>query len=180
MTDTAMIDSPGAKPARRRKGATVTATALAEHLGVSRQYVARLADEGTIARQGDGLFDQDACRLRYLDWLRSPDRRSAKSEAEQSFVAAKTRLLEIRTMEKLGQLMPREGVEAALDDVVGIFLTGLSSMPARIGRGDLLLRRRVEKEVYEVRQSVSAACAAKLAAKQAEWQAAEETVTDAD
>jgi len=37
--------------------------------------VARLAYDGTIARQGDGGFDQDAARLAYLNWLRDPARR---------------------------------------------------------------------------------------------------------
>lgn len=179
MTDMTTVGGAAVKSARRRKVAAVTATALAEHLGVSRQYVARLADEGTIARQGDGLFDQDAARLAYLNWLRSPERRSAKSEAEQAFVREKTKALEVRTMQRMGQLMPREGVEAALDDVTGAFLTGLSSLSARIGKGDLQLRRIVEREVFAVRQQVSRTLEDTLARKQEEWAREDAGATDA-
>ena len=51
--------------------ATVTATQLGEHLGLTRQRIGALADtEHVIERLPNGRFDQDDCRLRYLRWLR--------------------------------------------------------------------------------------------------------------
>ena len=166
MTDVAMTSSE-ARPARRRKVAGVSASALARHLGVTRQYVTRLADEGTIARQGDGLFHQDAARLAYLNWLRSPERRSARSEADAKFLAAKTALLEVRMMEKLGSLVPVELLDEMIDSIVGMYRTELAMLPARFTRDvrerhrlEALVRdllKRVATEAYKRSQSVAAA-----------------------
>lgn len=156
------IDSPGAKTARRRKMAGVTATALAAHLGVSRQYVARLADEGTIARQGDGLFDQDACRLRYLNWLRDPARRAVRSEADSKFTEAKTRLLEIRMAEKLGELVPKEASDAALDAFTAAVFAELHAISARAAPVDIVWRRKIDAAVLVTRKAIHARLAAKV------------------
>jgi hypothetical protein len=49
---------------RRRpaKPATVSASALAQHLDCSRTYIGKLEAEGVIQRQGDG-FPLDQCRI---------------------------------------------------------------------------------------------------------------------
>jgi hypothetical protein len=59
----------------------VSGNMLAVHFGCSRQNVDQLTAQGVIERRGDGEFDQDQSRLRYLAHLRSPERRSARSEA---------------------------------------------------------------------------------------------------
>lgn len=152
MTD--MATGAAVKSARRRKVAPVTASALAQHLGVSRQYVARLADEQTIVRQDDGLFDQDAARLAYLNWLRSPERRSARSAADSKFTEAKTTLLEIRMQEKLGKLVPVEVLEDSVDIIVGMYRTELVSLPARFTR-DVRERHRLEGLIRELLRRVA-------------------------
>jgi len=69
---------------------TVTATQLGAHLGLTRQRIGALADtELVIERLPDGRFDQDACRLAYLKWLRDPARRSARSKADADLQRAK-------------------------------------------------------------------------------------------
>jgi hypothetical protein len=85
MTDLPTLDRPTpAKIVRPRrdapsKPATVTATQLGEHLGLTRQRIGALADtEHVIERLPNGRFDQNACRLKYLAWLRDPQRRSAR------------------------------------------------------------------------------------------------------
>lgn len=167
------------KSARRRMASIVNATQLGEHLGLTRQRITALADtEHVIERLPCGGFDQGKARLAYITWLRDPARRSAKAAAEAEFMAARTKLLEIKAAERLGQFMSRAGFEAAVDDVVGIFLTAINTMPARIGRGDLLLRRRVEAEVIEVRKAVSRACASKLEQKEREWDCEDAKATD--
>jgi len=74
----------------------VTATALGEHLGLSRQRISALADEGVIERLPDGQFNQDRARLGYLAWLRDPARRSARSEAASDLEKAKAALVWLR------------------------------------------------------------------------------------
>jgi len=81
-----------------------------------------------IERLPDGHFDQDACRLRYLSWLRDPERRSARSEADARFIDAKTELLRLRVAEKRRDLIPRHEVDETLDAIAGIVTTHLGGM----------------------------------------------------
>jgi len=91
----------------------VTATALGEHLGLSRQRISALADEGVIERLPDGRFNQDRARLGYLAWLRDPARRSARSEAASDLEKAKAALVWLRVREREGKLM--EARKKAMD-----------------------------------------------------------------
>ena len=91
---------------RERAAGTVTATQLGAHLALSRQHICTLADvEHIIERLPNGRFDQDACRLAYLKWLRDPARRSARTQADAEFQRAKTELLKIKIAEKHKILM---------------------------------------------------------------------------
>lgn len=166
---------------RRGKSTVTTATGLAKHLGLSRQRIIQLADEGVIDRLPDTRFDETASRLKYLDFLRSPDRRSARSEAESAFVTAKTRLVEIRTQEKLGNLLPRQAVEDVLDTYVGMVTTELLSLGARVAPVDIAMRRKVDAAVHEVRKGIHARLGEKLAEFRATGEIkAEGEATDAD
>ena len=83
MTETVSIDrSPVAKAAvsgrRSRKPATVSASALAQHLDCSRTYIGKLEAEGVIQRQGDG-FPLDQSRVAYLRYLRRERQQSPRS-----------------------------------------------------------------------------------------------------
>ena len=82
MTETASTDhSPVAKPVSRprsAKPATVSASALAQHLDCSRTYIGKLEAEGVIQRQGDG-FPLDQSRVAYLRYLRRERQQSPRA-----------------------------------------------------------------------------------------------------
>jgi len=155
MAETATIKRP--KSHRRGAQATVSATQLGYHLDLSRQRIAVLADvEHVIVRLPNGLFDQDDARLRYLRWLRDPERRSARTQADADFVKAKTEMLQLKLAEKRSELVRQSDVDALIDELVGITLTAMSSMPARCApRGDLATRRCIEQVVFEVRTEIA-------------------------
>jgi hypothetical protein len=137
-------------------GSSVTATQLGMHLDLSRQRVQQLVDEHVIARLPNGRFDQDDSRVRYLRWLRAPKRRSARTQADAEHVRAKTEMLQLRLMEKRGDLVRQSDVDALIDEIVGVTLTAMSSMPARCApRGDLAVRRCIERVVFEVRTEIA-------------------------
>ena len=137
-------------------GSSVTATQLGKHLDLSRQRVQQLVDEHVIARLSDGRFDQDDARLRYLRWLRDPERRSARTQADTEHVKAKTEMLQLRLMEKRRALVRQTDVDALIDEIMGVTLTAMSSMPARCApRGDLATRRCIEQVVFEVRTEIA-------------------------
>ena len=74
MAETVPVDRPPAARAtasqpRFRVAATVSASALAQHLDCSRSYIGKLEAEGVIQWQGDG-FPLDQSRVAYLRHLR--------------------------------------------------------------------------------------------------------------
>jgi hypothetical protein len=131
------------------KTARVAPTVLAKHLGVSRQYVQKLADGGVIERLPDGRFDQDQSRLKYLQYLRNPQRRSARAEADAEYRQMKMLALRLKIEKDLGRLMEHDEHIEILDEVVGLFRSELSGLPARLTR-DLSIRRAAEEEVFQL------------------------------
>lgn len=83
-------------PARPKDRPGVTGTALGLHLDLSRQRVNQLVDEGVLHRLPAGGFDQDACRVAYVRWLRSDERRASRSEADARLRDARAREIELR------------------------------------------------------------------------------------
>ena len=85
-------------------GSSVTATRLGKHLDpiASARKPQQLVDEHVIARLSDGRFDQDDSRVRYLRWLRGPERRSVRTQADAEHVKAKTEMLQLKLAEKRG------------------------------------------------------------------------------
>ena len=139
----------------RAAGEAVTATALGKHLDLTIQRIKQLANEGVIEQLSTGRYDQDACRIAYLRWLRAPERRMQRSKVDSDFVKAKTELIAIRVREKKLELMPTEEAIADMERLIGIVLTEMSSMPALIGGSDLQLRRKVEKCVFDTRVKIA-------------------------
>ena len=137
-------------------GSSVTATQLGRHLDLSRQRVQQLVDEYVITRLPDGRFDQDDSRVRYLRWYGIPigDRYGHKPMPSTS--KPKLKLLQLRLAEKRGELVRQTDVDAPIDELVGVTLTAMSSMPARCApRGDLVVRRCIEQVVFEVRTEIA-------------------------
>ena len=162
MAETVTIDRGSvAKPVSRlrsAKPATVSASALALHLDCSRTYIGKLEAEGVIQRQRDG-FPLDQSRVAYLRYLRREHRRSPRSAADAEHTSAKAALVRIKIMEEQRELVRRTDVDELLDQIGGVMLTALSSLPARCApRGDLVMRRAIERVVFEVRSEISEAC----------------------
>jgi hypothetical protein len=159
MTETV---APVAKPvsrSRSRKPASVSASALAQHLDCSRTYIGKLEAEGVIQRQGDG-FPLDQSRVAYLRYLRRERQQSPRSEADADHVRAKTEMLQLRLMEKRRELVRRADVDELIDQLAGITLTHLSGMAARCSR-DMQVRRNIDAVVHQVRREMAAAALAK-------------------
>ena len=149
MAETVTNDRPPVAEA----AATVSASALALHLDCSRAYVGKLEAEGVIQRLDDG-FPLDQSRVAYLRYLRRERRQSPRGEADADHVRAKTEMLQFRLMEKRGELVRREDVDALIDQLAGITLTHLSGMAARCSN-DLMVRRKIDAVVYEVRKEMA-------------------------
>jgi hypothetical protein len=107
---------PVAKPISRprsRRPATVSASALAQHLDCTRAYIGKLEADGVIQRQGDG-YPLDQSRVAYLRYLRRERRQSPRSEADAAHIAVKTEMLRLQLMEKKRELLRREDSDEAM------------------------------------------------------------------
>lgn len=130
---------------------------MAQHLGFERPNLTRLIGLGVIEKRPDGRFDLDDTRIRYIRHLREARRLSPKSEADAEFQKAKADLIRIRIAEKQRQLINAEETFAMIDQMVGMFLTGLSGFAARCGGRDLATRRAIDQAVYDLRLEISQA-----------------------
>jgi hypothetical protein len=129
----------------------VTATQLGGHLGITRQRIAALTEvEHVIERLPDGRFDQDACRLRYLNWLRDPARRGARSEAEAALQKQKSTWLALKIARYEREHITMEEHNHFVDTITSLFLTALGSLPAMMGGNDLTIRRKWEAFVDDL------------------------------
>lgn len=149
----------------------VTPTELARHLGFAPQQVTKLVNDGVISRMSNGRFDQDASRLAYIKWLRDPARRQVKSEAAARLQAAKATEVELRNLERAGQLGRLEDMTAAFDSLVANLRAALDGLPARVTR-DLELRRKIEDEIRAALTAASEALEREAVAEEATAQEA--------
>ena len=153
--------SPAGKAAlsrsRSAKPVTVSASKLALHLDCGRTYIHKLEAEGVIQRQGDG-FPLDASRVAYLRFLRRERKQSPRGEADADFQRAKAELIRLRIAEKRRELIPLEQTASDMEEMIGLFLTGLGSMPARCGGRDLAVRRAIDKAVFDLRVEIAETC----------------------
>ena len=121
-----MIAGPSAKVSRPqfRKPATVSASALAQHLDCSRAYLGKPEVQGVIQRQGS-RFPLDQSRVAYLRHLRRERQQSPRTEADADHVKVKAEMLQLRLMEKKRELVRRDAHEAMIDQMAGLVLTKL-------------------------------------------------------
>lgn len=145
----------------------VSATMMAQHLCFERPNLTRLNGLGVIEKRPDGRFDLDATRIAYIKHLREERKRSPRGEADAELIKVKTEMLQTRLMEKKRDLIPREEATSDMEELIGLLLTGLSSMPVRCGGRDLAVRRSIDKAVYDLRVELAEACS-KLANERGE------------
>ena len=129
----------------------VSMEAFGRHIGVSRERVRALVAENVLTPEADGRLDLDKSRIAYITHLRD---RPTRSHAADKLREAKAEEVRLRLAERGHQLIETDESIAVVQDIVGTVLTGLSGLPARVGGRDLALRRRIEAEIFTIRQTV--------------------------
>ena len=133
----------------------VSAVRMAAHLNMDRAYLSKLVSQGALTQRADGKFPIHENRRAYIEFLREARKRSPKSEANSAFTQAKAELLQIEIAERKKELMMASECYGMLDEVHGLFMTHLSSLPAKIGGRDLAMRRTVEKAIFDMRTELA-------------------------
>lgn len=128
----------------------VSASAVGTHLDLTRQRVGQLADEGVFARLDDGSFKLDACRVAYIRWLRSDDRRVAKTATNSRINDARAAEIELRTAEREKRIVAEAQAHgiAIIEEFGGQLRSDLMAIPARV-TADIAMRRRIEEQIEE-------------------------------
>jgi hypothetical protein len=86
------------------------------------------------------------------------DTTSPRAAADAEHASAKAALLRLRIAEKKRELIPQEEAASDMEQLIGLFLTGLSGLSARCGARDLAARRAIDKAVFDLRVELSEAC----------------------
>ena len=134
---------------------TISATKLAEYLDLSRTRINQLEAEGVFQRLAAGGFNINAARIAYIRHLRRNRQQSPSSEAAASFQRAKTRMLELKIAKQEGDLMMTDEAMDMVARMVGMFRTGLHSLPARTAGRDLQMRRRIESFCDDILKNIA-------------------------
>jgi hypothetical protein len=139
----------------KTKSARVSATVMANHLGLSRTYLERLVADGTMSKDDQGRFGIDETRMRYIRALREARRASSATSAQARLHEAKARRVELENGTLERRLMQVDEHLQTVDAMAGLLLTKLNELPARIGGQNLTLRRKAEKVVFDIRKEIA-------------------------
>lgn len=124
----------------------VSQAQIAQHLDVSQPRVAQFVGEGVFKPLPNRKLDLDACRLAYIRWLRDETRKSSQSVAAARVQDARARAIELRTGREEGRLVPLEGVQAVVADILGTYRYELTGVAAAATR-DLSVRAAIQQNL---------------------------------
>lgn len=137
----------------------MSATALGELWGVTRQAVAKLTDAGVIRRRPDGSYDAADATRSYVSHLKRPGSRATVSAAHSELRRQQAEMVRLKLARMKGQLVDLDEYEETIDTLCALFVAEIEAWPARVGGRDLVLRRKIEEAVRDTRERLAAAAA---------------------
>jgi hypothetical protein len=123
-------------------------------LQVSTAWIRRLTNEGVFSKV-DGRYRLIDTVQAYLRYVKDEQRRTGKAAVTNRVIEARAREIELRTAQRERSLIEIDDVLGTLDEMVGMFLTGLSELPAACGGRDLTARRTIEAATRDLRQRIA-------------------------
>ena len=134
----------------------VSAAELADLLGVSQPFVARLKKAGVVVALPTGKLSlRDAVRG-YVKHLRDGQANAKVAAARAALLVQQEKKLRVENDLKAGRLADRAAVEAAAMQAAAIYVEGLSALPGRAagemeGMDAAHRKRWLEEEVRRIR-----------------------------
>jgi hypothetical protein len=125
---------------------TYNAEQMAEALALTHQRVRQLTVEGRLKTVSKGKYDRDATTRDYVVYLREQNTVANQSTSESRVREARAQEIELRTQQRLFQLVPRAVYEDMIDTFAGSVRSEFAGLPAASTR-DLPMRRIIEREV---------------------------------
>jgi phage terminase Nu1 subunit (DNA packaging protein) len=144
----------------------VNGTALAAHLGCTRETVNDYVKRGIIAKLSDGMYDQDKCRLKVFAHLRglsagrtgSGDK--SLSEARAELTRQQTEAVALKNAVTRGELVRLATVQRSAEIIFAAFRERCLSVPGKIAaicemRSRSEVEETVRAEIYECLEELS-------------------------
>lgn len=144
---------------------TVSTESLAKLLMLSTDRIRQLARAGHIARAGHGRFILVTAVQGYIKFLKEAEQRASKSTAENRVRDARAAEIERRMAREDRQIVDLDEAMGTLEDISGLMLAALGSLPAQITRNPSE-RRRIENIVHAAQERLVNRFAQKMAALQ--------------
>jgi hypothetical protein len=119
-------------------------TALAAHLGITRETVGRYVDQGVFERLPSGDFDQTACRLRLVRHLMN--RKQTGGGFRDRYDKAKALSAERKLALEARELCPMSDFTTSQETMTALVFAGLDAAAARMHPFDRAARLRAEEE----------------------------------
>lgn len=126
---------------------TITTDQAAKLLMISTERVRQLSRTGHIPKVSRGRFHLVAVVQGYLKYLKDDERRASISAAESRVRDARAAEIERRMAREDREIIAMEEAMGTLDEMVGLMLATLNSLPAMITRNPRE-RRRIEDIVH--------------------------------
>lgn len=133
----------------------VSAQELAGLLGVTDRTVRNLAAAGTITRAPTGKYPLAASIRAIIAEAKKSMPVNNLSRENEAIAAGKRRLIEIQVAERDGRLIDLTEAIDCIAEVVGIYRSGLSGLPARLARGNPVRMAEVRAEIDAMLTKVS-------------------------
>jgi hypothetical protein len=138
---------------------TLTADQAATLLDKSRVWVFNLVKAGFIAKTGRGQYTAVAVIRGVVSYYEDLLKRQTKTASATRVTDARAAEIELRTRERLRQVIPIDDATLALDMVVAKVNEELSGIAPRVTR-DMALRRQIEAEVNGAKTRIAEALVA--------------------
>lgn len=132
---------------------SVSSRELAAILRVTPRRIEQLVAEGLVVRIDRGRYDLVESVGRYCDSLRQTAE-TATSTTANELAAERLKTIRLRNAERERQLITLEESKTVVERMIGMFVSSLGGLPARISQ-DQRERRRIETITDQLRQELS-------------------------
>jgi hypothetical protein len=119
---------------------------LCRLLTLSRERIDQLVRQGFIERRGRNQYALVASVQGYIRFLREAGKNATKTAADTRVRDARAKDLEVKTLQRLGRLVPIDVYQETIDNLCGTIRSEFAGLAAASTR-DLTMRRIIEREV---------------------------------
>ena len=130
---------------------------IAEWLGITDRRVQQLAVDGVIPRAARGRYDLRACVCSYTEHLRSVAAGHTSADGALDLTEERARLAReqadgqaLKNAQLRGELIPRDELQPALEQVLAIFRSRMRALPIRVAQAVPRLGRDAIQSLQEL------------------------------